>query len=92
MCDPNGKLYVSTPAIPELGFKKDDDNLPIPSRFADVREVTNLVRYATYQVDNLAAVITEDIAEGQAAAAMLKHNAGRLMVSLEALDSVTGNV
>jgi len=90
MCDTNGKLHAVTPAIPEVGFEKKDDNLPIPNRFADVREVTNLVRYATYQVDNMTAIIIEDIAEGQAAAAMLKHNAGGLLSSLEALKSVAG--
>lgn len=85
-----GKPQAVTAAIPEVGFVKEDDCLPTPNRFQDVREVTNLVRYAKYMVDNMAAVITEDIAEGQAAAAMLKHTTGGLMASVEALKGLTG--
>lgn len=89
--DVNGKAHVEAPAIEELGYDKPHDRLAVPNRFVDVREVTNLVRYTQYQVGNLRAIITEDIAERQAAAAMLGQAAQGLAGEVEALNKLTDN-
>ncbi len=85
-----GKIFVEAPAIEEVGFEKLADRLAVPNRFVDVREVTNLVRYTTYQVDNMRAVIQEDIAEGQAAAAMLAHAVRGLEAAAASLEALSG--
>lgn len=77
-------------AIDELGFDHLRDLLPVPNRFQDVRQVTNLVRFAEYAVSNLASVITEDIAEGQASAAILMNATQNLARTQEMLAQIAG--
>jgi len=86
----DGKMRTVTDAIDEVGFTKPDDVLPIPNRITDVRELTNLVRYTTYAVGNMAAVLSEDKAVAEAGGAILQHATAGLSQAMAALDQVQG--